>query len=223
MKLYNQNTDKIENIKYIDNNGIKYINNLTDVELNSYGYYKLEYSSVPNTRYYNAEKTSELIEGVYKISYIQTDKPIEEIKIKMRKDLKEAFIGYAERPSVDTGLGFSVDGGIIDVKNFEIGRKYVLPQVKAADGIFYDVTDENYIAIISAIELNGITLYQTKWGKELYINSIDNIGDCILYEATPYEAQQRIEDDFTGEPILDGEGNEQFETVTRYKNNIKEW
>ncbi len=217
MKLYNKNTDKIENIKVIQDNGTFYVNRLSDKQLNELGYFKVVYESKPSRRYYNFTENKELIGNVFTISYTATDKPLESIKELMLKDLKESFLNYALRPKVDTGLGFIVDGGRDDIKNFEIGKKYALEAVKDADGNMHPVTDSDYDVIISAIEQKGMSLYGIKWQKEAEINAMNTVDEIVLYEATPYEATVDVIDEATQEPT--GE----TQVITKYKNNVKEW
>ncbi len=216
MKLYNKNTDKIGNIKVIQDNGTFYVNRLSDKQLNELGYFKVIYESKPSRRYYNFTENKELVGNVFTISYTATDKPLKSVKKLMLKDLKESFLSYALRPKVDTGLGFIVDGGRDDIKNFEIGKKYGLEAIKDADGNRHPVTDSDYDTVITAIEQKGMSLYATKWQKEAEINEMGTIDEIVLYEATPYEVQEEITDE-VGEPT--GETR----TVTRYKNNTQEW
>lgn len=204
MKLYNKNIDSVQNILYFDNNGIKYVDKLTEVELNTFGYYFVE-GDQHYSRFSNSAPSGSLVFNKYIITYNQIDKPLEEVKQLMLMDLKDTFLMNSERPKVTVTLEstqvIEVDGGREDIKNFEIGKKYSLPQVKATNGIFYDLTLTDYDTIINAIELNGITLYQTKWNKENEINNLLDVTACALYEATPYDDNGTI----------------------KYKNNVKEW
>lgn len=217
MKLYNQNNDKIEDIEYFDKDGIKYISKMSEEELNSYGYFKLKYKTRPSSRYYTYTENVGLIGNLFTFDYIRDNKPLDDVKKLMLQDLKETLVKVSEKPIVDTGLGFSVDGGRIDVKNFEIGKKYNLPMVKAADNNFYPVTQEDYDTIISAIELNGIMVYQRKWEIEQEIAGLTSVAECERFENEPYEVTEEIIDYETGQPT--GE----TQVVTKYKNNVKEW
>lgn len=219
MKVYNQQQDKITELPSVisTEQGIKYLNKLSWEELNILGYYKINYETKPDRKYYTFTETRGIVNNIYSISYDSVDKPIEEVKSRMLKDLSEVYKEYKTRPRVDTGLGFDVDGGYDDIKNFEIGKKYALPEVKDADNNKHAVSIEDYDDILSAIELNGISLFNTKDTKEQEINALSTIDECILYEATPYEEEVDVVDEMTGEPT--GE----TQVVTKYKNNIKEW
>lgn len=219
MKKYNTKINKIEELpKTLTIDGVvKYTGKMSDSEFISNGYLPVVYHQYPNRRYYTAEETKEIIDNVYTISYIPVERNIEEVKSLMLKDLKQAFLDYADRPRVDTGLGYFVDGARMDRENFEIGKKYALPQVKDADGNMQNVIINDYDTILTAIEMHGISLMITKWDKQLEIEAMGSIAECILYEATPYEVEEEVIDELTMEPT--GE----IQIVTKYRNNIKEW
>lgn len=218
MKVYNVNTDKIENRKVITNNkGTFYIDKLNENVLNSYGYYFITYSEIPNTNYFDYVEIKSIIDNKYVISYTSTPKPIEEIHDRMLKDLSEVYKEKKLRPIIDTSLGFSVDGGYDDLQNFMVGKEFELPEVKDAYGEKHSVALADYDTIITTIKQNGINLFITKGAKEQEIKALTTIEDCILYEATPYEEEVAIVDEFTGETT--GE----TQVVTKYKNNVKEW
>ena len=219
MKVYNSKTNRIEELNPTiqTDNGILYTSKMSEVELNNEGIYFIEYKSKPNRRYYTYTEESSLVDNKYVVSYTTIDRPISEVHESMLQDLSKAYAEYKDRPKVDTGLGFVVDGGYNDIKNFEIGKKYALPEVKDANNNKHSVTISDYDTILSAIELNGISLFVTKDTKEQEIRALTTVEDCILYEATPYEETVDVVDEMTGEPI--GE----TQVVTKYRNNVKEW
>lgn len=220
MKLYNQNIDKVEECKVIEgsNGETIYANKVSAEVLASLGFFHLQYEPYPNRRYYKAaSETRTVIDNKFVIGYVTEDRPLDEIKQAMLADLKETFVNFSKRPVVDTGLGFSVDGGYFDKINFEIGKKKGLPMIKGADNLWYDVVDADYDTIINAIEDYGILLWQTKNAKEQEIANLTTVADCVLYESTPYEAIEDVLDEVTLQPI--GE----TKVVTKYKNNVKEW
>ena len=252
MKLYNIAKDKIEDYSVITTtDGTLYVSKLSEEQLNSYGYYKVEYSSTPNRRYYTSTPTQALEGNIYKVGYTATPRPLEEVKAALKASIKARFIEKQAEPEVDTGLGFSVDGGYDKVKDFEIGKKYSFPSVKASDDNFYPVTSEDYDTIITAIETYGITLFQTKWAKEAEVDALADVDACILYEATPYQVEEMpyvepIEYFNGNKTMLDEYGLNEFGVnldarkaiedmyadllagitpiiVTKYKNNTKDW
>ena len=220
MKLYNQNEDKIETLPrqlVIANGSTVLVSSLTDTELNNEGYYRVEYGSQPNRRYYTSVENKALVDNVYKITYEAVDRPLADVKALLKVSIKERFLEKQIKPIVDTGLGFSVDGGYDKVKDFEIGKKYSFPSVKASDDTFYPVSATDYDTIISAIELYGIQLFQLKWAKEEEVNALATIDECILYEATPYDYT------LTADDIAELSDAQVGDVVTRYRNNCKEW
>jgi hypothetical protein len=220
MKLYNQNTNKIENSKTITTlDGTMYVDRLTEKQLNDYDYYKIEYQSPPNRRYYTSVKSSSLVGNKYVVGYTKTERPLDEVKKSMLKDLSKVYKEKQIRPRVTTSLGFDVDGGYNDIVNFEIGKKFALPQIKDADNIKHDATSADYDTIINEIQMNGISLFNTKDTKESEINALATIAECEKYENEPYDYTITAEDvanDIDGTLVLG-------QAVTRYRNNVKDW
>ena len=220
MKLYNQSKNKIENIKvHRDENGSHYVDKLSVEQLNQLGLYPVEYTGVPSRRYYTYNKTEGIVGTKYVIGYTQVDKPIEQVREAMLKDLSEAFEGYIKRPRIITELGYPIDGSRTDLENFEIGKEFNFPTIKDADGVDHVANVGDYDTIIQAIKLKGISLYQAKWAKEGEINSLLTVADCILYEATPYNYTITAEDVANALESTLTVG----QIVTRYTNNVKEW
>ena len=85
------------------------------------------------------------------------------------------------RPKVDTGLGFSVDGGYQDLQNFKIGQDLNAPLVKDADGNFHEATPEMYNVIIGAIKTNGLALFSKKWSVEKDIEELTTFEELEQY------------------------------------------
>lgn len=102
---------------------------------------------------------------------------IEALKVQKKAEIKKAFDIDSDKPIVDTGLGFSVDGAYRNKTDFETGKKYSFPQVRASDNTMHDVTSSDYDTIIQAIEMNGIAMYQRKWELEAQIDSATTIQE----------------------------------------------
>jgi len=220
MKRYNINTGKIEAIRGVikTQEQVYYVDKLSDAELIGYGYLPIVYGEKPNRRYYTATESGAVVNDEYVITYTPTARPLEEVQGLMLKDLKEAFLKYAERPRVDSGLGYFVDGSYTDKANFEIGKKHALTFVIDADNVRHDgATLADYDAILVAIEQNGISLFNTKHTKRDEILALTTVEACALYEAEPYQAVVDVLDEFTMEPT--GATVE----VTKYRNKVKEW
>jgi hypothetical protein len=223
MKIFNNNTGKIENLpKLIKINNVnKYSNKLTEEELNSVGYYKIFKSIQPDKRYCTFKEIGSVSDGKYNISYETTPRDVEQVKTTMLKTLSESYGKFMERPNVNTSLGFTVNGGRSDIFNFEDGKLFNLPQVKDISGVWHDVEPEDYDTIVTEIKQNGLDMYSEKWSREQEIMSMTTLDECINFEHFPYTIEVLVTDE-TGEAILDENGNEQYEIITKYKNKCKE-
>jgi len=219
MKRYNVNTSKIENLSTtIVVGGInKYVTKMTETELIAVGYLPIRYETKPDRRYYTSIESGVVIGDEYVVTYTATERPLTEVQDMMLKDLNETFDKYSVRPRVDSTLGYFIDGARTDKENFEVGKKHNLPQIVDADNIYHNVTSADYDIILNAIELHGISLWQTKQTKRAEILALPDVVACELYEATPYEATVNVIDPITMLPT----GT--TELVTLYKNNVKEW
>ena len=217
MKLYNINTDRIENDKTFTHDGINYIvNKLTTEELITFGRYKIKYLSKPNRRYYTSEETKELIDDVYTISYTQIEKALDDIKKLMHEDLFEASEKIEAETEIDTDLGYKVKGTRNDLDSFERGAKRGILEIRDTNYQKQNVNISELNNIITKIEDNGFLHFNTKGFKFDEINDFTTVQECMLYEATPYEKEIDEIDEFgelTGNKIID----------TLYKNNVKEW
>ena len=220
MKLYNANTDKIENLKTIKTvDGILYPSKLTEEQLNSYNYYKVEYTPAPNRRYYNSTKTSSLVGSKYVVGYTTTPKQLDEIKGKMVKDLFEAGEQYEATASIDTGLGFEVEASPRALQAFGLGAKKSKGNVRDKNFMKQTVTTQEANAIVSAVEDKLLALFETKEAKFDEILALPDIASCELYERAPYDyiiTQEDVDNDIEGTLVLG-------DIIVRYKNKVKEW
>jgi len=97
MKLYNQNTDKIENYNSIEVAPLetKVVAHLTEVQLNSYGYFHVEYGERPNSLYYTNVESGSIIANKYQIVYTSIELPLQTVKdnviAKIMQDTKMAL------------------------------------------------------------------------------------------------------------------------------------
>ena len=95
-----------------------------------------------------------------------------EIKIIVQKlKLKKLFMSKMVKPLVDTGLGFSVDGGRDNLQDFQGGLALNLLIVRDSTNVMRTVTEAEMAQIIQAIQANGATLYQRKWELESLIEA----------------------------------------------------
>ncbi len=224
MKRYNTAEDKIVTVpSTIKVGGItKLTNRMSEEELIGAGYLPVKYGSLPDRRYYTTTEVKEVIDDVYTITYTPVEKSVADVQKLLLKDISDSFKSFGKRPVVDTGLGFNVDGGLDDLQRFEIGKELGITVMMDKDGISHDVSADDYDAVILAIKTYGLTLYQTKWTREVAVKAFDNLADCMTYEKTPYTVSELIVD-YNGDAVLDADGNEQYQDVVHYKNQCKEW
>ena len=216
MRLYNSTTQKIEELKTITVEGVLvYVSKLSNAELVAYGYYRVAYDAKPDERYYDYEQSGSIEDEFYTTHYTPIEKELDGVKARMKAELKGVFEAKGLKPVVDTGLGFSVDGGRANLQDFESGLAMGVLTVRASDNTMHEVTAEQMQGIINAIRASGLSLYQTKWTKESQIDALADVEACKLYEATPYEYTLTQADVMMGGEVGD--------VVTRYKNNVMEW
>ena len=216
MRLYNSTTQKIEELKTITIDGVlAYVDKLSNAKLVEQGYYRVAYDAKPDARYYNYSESGSVDGEFYTTHYAAIEKELDEVKARMKAELKGVFEAKELKPNVDTGLGFSVDGGRANLQDFESGLAMGVLTVRASDNTMHEVTVEQMQSIINAIRASGLSLYQTKWTKEAQIDVLADVEACKIYEATPYEHTLTQADFMMGGEVGD--------VVTRYKNNVMEW
>ena len=219
MKIYNQITDKIEELpKEINDNGIVKLSKiLSDEDKIRLGYCPIKYLPKPDQRYYTYTENKEIVENIYTISYIPVERDLDIVKKEMIQRLSDSFKKVTKRPKVPTSLGFTVDGGREDLQNFELGKKYQIESVVDAGDQVHTISPEtDYDTIITEIELYGINLWQKKQLKKQTIMGFTTIQECIDYEHYEYEEEVDVLDE-------NGEPTGETKIVTKYKSLIDEW
>ena len=217
MKLYNLNTDKIENIKTFVFEGIRYIlDKLSETQLNSIGLYRIAFESPYARRYYISTQIKALIGNIYTISYIKVDKPLIDVKKLMAKDLRETYKSFKDRPRVDTGLGFDVYGGLNDIEEIKTWYDDGETVIEDADDNLVTVAPSDYLTIRTAILADRKALFIKRKTKIQELIDLIDVEACVYYEATPYIVNEEILDE-------GGNGTGEFHDVTYYKNNVTDW
>jgi len=87
--------------------------------------------------------------------------------------LKQRFEIAANRPKVDTGLGFFVDGSHADLQNFKLGQDLGLLSMIDSEGTLQVITIEDYATVITAIQVAQLTLMQTNWDAKALLQAVD--------------------------------------------------
>ena len=116
------------------------------------------------------------------VDTVVVERHIISLKLKIKAAVKVKYDEIAENAVADTGLGFTVDAKHNDIINFGIGKKYYLPQAKAANNTLHNVDQDGYDTIIAAIEINGIRLLGAKWAHETAIDSLTTVKEVMDYD-----------------------------------------
>ena len=93
------------------------------------------------------------------------------------KELKIEFEKAAFRPSIDTGLGFNIDGGRNDKDNIISYINYLKLNgetsgaIMGADNTLHTLSTSDIETIPRVIEAYGLHLYQLKWSKAVQIQA----------------------------------------------------
>jgi len=103
-------------------------------------------------------------------------KTAKEVKlIKLKAYTKEQL--NIERPRVDTGLGFEVDGGKEDLLFFENGQKLKLTELRDADNQMQTINLEDWDTILDAIRTRAFNILKFKWETEELIKNATTIEE----------------------------------------------
>ena len=214
MKLYNLELDKIENIKTINtDDGVRYVNKLTTSELVVQGYYPIEYTTIPNRRYYTYTVVKSIINDVYTVTYSPIERPLATVIGLMEKDLRETYYKtYLELPRIDTGLGYDVWGSLESVEELRMWKDYGFDEIIDADDNTQSVDGNSYSTIGNAIKTYRRLVYDRRKNKVSQVKNLTSIDACILFEHSPYDC-----------PEYDDEGVLTGATTTCYRNLVKDW
>lgn len=113
--------------------------------------------------------------GAVNLTYPPT---LEEAKTKAIEECSNvAKALLSGRPAVDTGLGFSVDGGRDDLQNFEGGKVLGLTTIRDVDNATHTITVGDWDTIITAVRTHALQIYQAKWDYEAAVNAATSIED----------------------------------------------
>ena len=213
MRLYNIAKDRVEDVKVvtIGNENI-IVSKATEQFLNSGGYYYIESTSPLDKRYYDNTKTKALIVNKYVMGYTSVQKSLYDVQERMLKDLRTSYEDKSFRPLVDTGLGYNVYGGQLDVIELQDAKDNTETIIVDADNNEQTVDGASYTIIATAVKTNRNLLRTTGKIKVSEVKILVDVDDCILYEKSPYDC-----------PELDDQGVPTGGTVTCYRNKVKDW
>lgn len=106
-----------------------------------------------------------------------------EALVAIKKQLiKNHYDAKSKRPIVESGLGFNVDGGALDLSSFKSGKAQGQLKVKDADNTYQTLDSvDDYDLIISAIEAEQLRLINKKWELCDLFDSVDDSLDFNSY------------------------------------------
>lgn len=223
IKLYDQNVDKIKTYKKGDtvvfDGANMYVEKLTEAQLNSIGLYFIEYGEYPNRRYYTAIPTRGLVGNKFVIGYTPTERPLDEIKGLMIKDLFEHGEKKENEAKVTTSLGITVEANPRAQKAFELGAKRGVTRVRDENFMPHDVTVPQVNQILSEIEDKLYEIFTTKETKFDEIIALPTVAACANYENESYDytvTQADVDADIEGTLTVG-------QVISKVRNNVKDW
>jgi len=177
MFLIKSSNELIEVPRDFELNGVMYPYQIFyDKELlNNLGIVELQEGFKPNCLLY--DYTVNIVND--RIEYVKVPKNLDYVKDSLLQKYSIYFKQTNERPKIPTSLGFSVDGSMNDLLNFQIGKELQLPIIKDSEGIEHSVVLSDYDIILLEIKVYGINQYKNKWDFENTIKNICNSAEEI--------------------------------------------
>jgi hypothetical protein len=126
-------------------------------------YELLEVSSIPSD-YQGRHYT--YVDG----TWIRTSIGLEAAKTAKKAEIKSLFLSKMQKPIIDTGLGFSVDGGRDNLQDFQGGHALGFYIARDSENVTHQLTKEQMEQVIVKIQANGLALYQRKWELEALVD-----------------------------------------------------
>lgn len=150
-----------------------------DADCSAFGYEFLIESTAPQKYGFQARELPP-IDNVQQWGLVAI--PLPDLKAEKKAEVKQAFTAEAESPIVDTGLGFSVDGGRDNKDDFfskwEAMVDLDTTTVRDAYNSFHHgVTKAQMQVIYRAIVANGEALLGKKWALEAQIDAAVTIAE----------------------------------------------
>ena len=220
MKLYNIHMDAIGKYNRIINAGTTYIvNKLSEMQLNALGYYNIVSESPHNRRYYINTQTKSLIDNKYTIGYTFIEKTLFDIQLLMLSDLRIVYEEKVLRPLIDTGLGYNVFGGQLDVIEMQDAKDNAETTIIDSDSNEQTVDGTIYTTIANAVKSKRNMLRVAGKTKVSEVKALATVAECINYEHEAYDyivTQEDVDNDSSGTLVLD-------QIIVRYINNITDW
>ena len=221
MKLYNIHMDAIGKYNTIINAGTTYIvNKLSEMQLNALGYYNIVSESPHNRRYYINTQTKSLVDNKYTIGYTFIEKTLFDVQLLMLSDLRIVYEEKVLRPLIDTGLGYNVFGGQLDVIEMQDAKDNAETTIIDSDNNEQTVDGTIYTTIGNAVKskrnmlrvagktkvselLKSGTLNSYRVGKKVMVRKTD-LDSFIMFEKPFHKLTRPQKDTLHPEVICTG-------------------
>lgn len=205
MLYYNDNTKEIEDspVVIITSEGVTlYTQHITD--FTQYGYYLVQYiNEKPDPRYYDYTENNVINGDNYEITYIPSEKPLEDVKYQMKQDVKAnaeekilAICPYWKQNNTQSEYGILLERKI--------------------DGIITE-QESDYFIQLKLLWDQIINRRKDSDAVEDSIDALTTIEDCVSFENEAYDYV------LTAEDMVDYPENIEGDVVTKYRNNTLEW
>jgi len=170
--------------------------NIKDSEvLTSIGYAKVKTKDRPITNnpaeaweevYPEADENGDFHQHYNLVTVDATDEAISTAKASLKTEKKKVTKGYydakSNRPLVESGLGFNVDGGALDLLSFKSGKAQGQLTIRDADNVTQTLSSvDDYDLIIAAIETEQLRLINKKWELDDLVENVDTSLDFNDY------------------------------------------
>ncbi len=183
MKLYNINTDKLEEVNInLTDDPIYLVDEAMDAHLNSIGLYKVIDAVAPDERYFSYVEDNSLIDNEYVIGYTVTELDVDDVRRRLADELRVTSDEAKRRPRIATGLGYDIWGGREDIAELKDHYDNAEDQILDADDEIQDITGAEYGTIATAVKAYRANLFAIQKTKVTQLKNITTIAQCIEFE-----------------------------------------
>ena len=111
------------------------------------------------------------------IRMVQTLATEEGLRFAIKARIKKMFAEkLSARPAVDTGLGYSVDGGKHDIENLSLALDVGATTIRDSAGAYQTVDSATLSTIVTTIKQNRVSIIQAKWASDDALEALTDIN-----------------------------------------------
>jgi len=186
MRLYNENTDRIEEVKSIVFDGSNmYADKMSETDRNSAGYYNLAYGDKPNAIYYTFTESSELVGNIYTTTYTPIEKPLQYAKDYKLGILANKAVEVEEQGITVSGLEIATDvksqAKLTTAITF-FGRKPDEVRIFKTKNGFAEANKATVEAIQDALDVHLVSVTANEKVHFDSINLLETVGEIESYD-----------------------------------------